>query len=271
VANDKMMRVGADGRPVAELALPDEEKKYEGWYLQSSTTGRTVQVRLNDHTSMLVDAQTFEVLKHCQEPTYRDDTGVMTDHLEFTTAEEGARPHVTYVLERQEYCGKRECLLSFGDTPFVPSLVDDTHFLAIARDKLALRKLTGETVWTSRAPAARSLQAELAQDRLSRDGNRVAVRLLRDVVYQEPVNWDRSRTPGKIFQEVQFRRPSTRTVEIEDSIAVWEVASGRLLAQVPVQNVEGDRKFKMNSSFALSPDGRLLAVLQDGLLVLWKL
>ena len=153
----------------------------------------------------------------------------------------------------------------------MPSLVDDTHFLAIARDKLALRKLTGETVWTSRAPGGRSLQAELAQDRLSRDGRRVAVRLLRAVVCQEPVNWDRSRTPGKIFHEVQFRRPGTRTVEIEGSIAVWEAASGRLLAQVPVQNLEGDRKFKLNSSFALSPDGRLLAVLQDGLLVLWKL
>ena len=153
----------------------------------------------------------------------------------------------------------------------MPSLVDDTHFLAIARDKLALRKLTGETVWTRRAPGGRSLQAELAQDRLSRDGRRVAVRLLRAVVCQEPVNWDRSRTPGKIFHEVQFRRPGTRTVEIEGSIAVWEAASGRLLAQVPVQNLEGDRKFKLNSSFALSPDGRLLAVLQDGLLALWKL
>ena len=152
----------------------------------------------------------------------------------------------------------------------MPSLVDDTHFLAIARDKLALRKFTGETVWSRRAPAGRSFQVEMAQDRLSRDGRRVAVRLLRAVVYQEPVNWDPSRTPGKIFQEVQFRRPGTRTVEIEDSIAVWEVASGRLLAQVPVQNLEGDRKFKLNSSFALSPDGRLLAVLQDGFLVLWK-
>ena len=270
VANDKLMRVGADGRPAAELALPDEEKKYEGWYLLSSTTGRTVRVRINDQTSMLVDAQTLAVLKHCQEPSYRDDTGVMTDDMELTTAEEGDQPHATYELERQVYCGKRERLLSFGDTVFVPSLVDDTHFLAIARDKLALRKFTGETVWSRRAPAGRSFQVEMAQDRLSRDGRRVAVRLLRAVVYQEPVNWDPSRTPGKIFQEVQFRRPGTRTVEIEDSIAVWEVASGRLLAQVPVQNLEGDRKFKLNSSFALSPDGRLLAVLQDGLLVLWK-
>src|ERR1039458_6931313 len=33
VANDKLMRLGADGRPTAELELPNNQKEYEPWYL----------------------------------------------------------------------------------------------------------------------------------------------------------------------------------------------------------------------------------------------
>jgi hypothetical protein len=43
VADDKLMRVGGDGRPTAEMALPNAQKEFEPWYLQSSTTGHTVR------------------------------------------------------------------------------------------------------------------------------------------------------------------------------------------------------------------------------------
>ncbi|MGO8790884.1 MAG: hypothetical protein ACLQVL_26365 [Terriglobia bacterium] len=267
VADDKLMRVGADGRPTAELPLPNAEKEYEPWYLESSTTGRTVRVRFNYKTSLLVDAQTLAVLKRCQEPDDLNDIGGMTDDLELSSQVETTQPGLTYGLEREVFCEKRERLRQFGDIAFSPSVVDDERFLAIGREMIALRKLNGETLWTSRAPAERMLD----EDRLSRDGSRVAVRLLRSVLYHEPVNWPENGSLAKTFEQVQFTRPRTRTVEIEDSIAVWEVATGRLVGHAPVQREPGDGYFNQNSSFALSPDGRLLAVLQDGLLILWKI
>ena len=54
------------------------------------------------------------------------------------------------------------------------SVVDDERFLAIGKETIALRILSGETLWTSRAPAGRMLD----ENRLSRDGSRVAVRLI---------------------------------------------------------------------------------------------
>ncbi len=271
VANDKLMRIGADGRSTAESALPNLEKEYEAWYLESSTTGRTVRVRLNDKVAMLVDAQTLTVLRRCQEPNWVDDTGAMTDDLELTSVVETTQPDLTYGLERETFCEKRERLRQFGNIDFVPSVLDDDRFLAIGTSVITLRKMTGETLWSSKAPAGRMLQFGQGEDRLSRDGRRVAVRLSRGVVYHEPTRWDEPGAPGKIIQEVQFTRPRTRTIEVEDSIGVWDVATGRLVGMVPVQFDDEPRYFKQNSSFALSPDGRLLAVLQDGLLVVWKM
>ena len=218
-------------------------------------------------TSVLVDAQTLTVLKRCQESDDMNDLGGMTDDLELASQVETTEPNVTHGLEREVFCEKRERLRQFGDITFSPSVVDDERFLAIGKETIALRKLSGETLWTSRAPAGRMLD----ENRLSRDGSRVAVRLLRGVLYHEPVNWDENGSPAKIFKQVQFTRPRTREVEVEESVAVWEVATGRLLGQAPVQSESGIGYFRQNSSFALSPDGRLLAVLQDGILILWKM
>ena len=197
-----------------------------------------------------------------------NDLGGMTDDLELASQVETTEPNVTHGLEREVFCERRERLRQFGDITFSPSVVDDERSLAIGKETIALRKLSGETPWTRTAPAGRMLD----ENRLSRDGSRVAVRLLRDVLYHEPVNWnEKNGSPAKTFEQVQFTRPRTRTVEVEDSIAVWEVATGRLLGQAPVQSESGIGYFRQNSSFALSPDGRLLAVLQDGILILWKM
>jgi len=254
VANDKLMRLDGNGRPSAELALPNEQKEYEPWYLQSSTTGRTIRVRINYKSTMLVDAQTLKVLKRCQEASDSDDFGTMTDDLELLSEVESAPPNLKYGLERETFCEKRERLLLFGDIGFVPSVVDAGRFLAIGRDTIALRKLSGETVWTSKAPAGRVLQNGQGEDRLSRDGSRVAVKVLRPVEHRKPESLH------------------SDTVEVEDQIAVWDVATGRLAGQAPIQADDSASMFyKAGSAFALSPDGRLLAVLQDGLLVVWKL
>jgi hypothetical protein len=274
VADDKLIRVGKDGQPTAELALPNAQKEYEPWYLQSSTTGRTVRVRINYKNSMLVDTQTLTVLKQCQEVSDLNDFGGMTDEMELASAVETTQPTLTYGLEREVFCEKKERLPQFGDIDFVPSIVNNGRFLAISSETIALRRLNGETVWTRSPPAGRVLQKSEGEDRLSQDASRVGVRILRRVQYREPVRWDGNGAPPKTFREVQFRPSQSRgerTLEVEDSIAVWDVANGRLVGQVPVQRSDDNPYFKMNSSFALSPDGRLLAVLQDGLLIVWRM
>ena len=50
VAGDKLMRVGADGKTLAELAMPNMQKEFEPWNLDSSTSGKSVRVRFNSKT-----------------------------------------------------------------------------------------------------------------------------------------------------------------------------------------------------------------------------
>ena len=132
----------------------------------------------------------------------------MTDDLELASQVETTEPNLTYGLEREVFCEKRERLRQFGDITFSPSVVDDERFLAISRETIALRKLSGETLWTSRAPAGRMLD----EARLSRDGSRVAVRLLRGVLYHEPVNWDGNGSPANDIQA-----SAIQSAEDEDS------------------------------------------------------
>jgi hypothetical protein len=274
VAGDKLMRLGVDGKPTAQLALPDLQKEFEVWDLKSSTTGRTIRVELNYKSRLLVDAQTLAVLQRCQENSDGNDQGSMTDDLELSSEVETTSPDITRGLEQGTFCQKRERLRQFGNISFVPALVDDRRFLAIDHTSISLRKVTGETLWTAKAPAGRVLSAWESEEQLSRNGNRVALRILRPYQYQEPVDFHRYGQQAPQLLRAQFSRngePRTKTLELEDTIAVWDTASGRLVANVPVQEPEGDLNFKVDCTFALSPDGSLLAILQDGVLVLWKL
>lgn len=273
VANDKLMRVGIDGRPTAELSLPNVQKQFDPWYLQSSTTGRTLRVRLNDTRALLVDTQTLKLLNDCHEISDRNDFGTMTDDMQLDSRAETPFPNTTNGLETEVFCRKGQRLSQFGDIDFVPLAVDDTRFLAIATRTLALRKLSGETVWTRVAPPGRVLEMAADYQKLSRDGTRVAVRIQRPVQYHQPVRLEGKPPAPPLLRPVQFSRfgaPKTRTVMVDDTIDIRDVASGRLIARVPIQDPEG-RFFQPDAQFALGPHGRLLAVIQDGTLTLWKL
>jgi|GEM_PF-4914908 len=272
-ANDKLMRVGIDGRPTAELSLPNVQKQFDPWYLQSSTTGRTLRVRLNDARALLVDTKTLKLLNDCHEASDRNDFGTMTDDMELDDPVETPFPNTTRGLETEVFCRKGHRLSQFGDIDFVPLVVDDHRFLAIDTGTLALRKLTGETVWTRSAPPGRVLEKAAEYQKLSRDGTRVAVRVFRPVQYHYPVRMERKPPTATLFRTVQFLRygvPRSRTVMVDDTIDVRDVASGRLIARVPIQDPEGDL-FQPYARFALGPHGRLLAIIEDGKLTLWQL
>ena len=264
LADDKLMRVGGDGKPTAELKVPNEEKEYEVWDVESSATGRTLRLRLNEEHTLLVDAETLTVLKQCHGSKDVDEEGTMTDDLELASRVETTEPKLTYGLERKGFCEKRERLGEFGDIDFVPSVLDDGQFLAIARTGIALRKLSGETVWTTKAPAGRVLGKWEGEERLSQDGRRVAMRLFKEMQYHEPDTMNPEDIRNGTWNRV-------KTVEVQASIGVWDVASGRLVGQAPLPAGDASNYTSANAQFGLSPDGRTLAVVQDGVLTVWRM
>jgi hypothetical protein len=63
----------------------------------------------------------------------------------------------------------------------------------------------------------------------------------------------------------------TRTMTVEDSVGIWDVASGCFVGEVPLLGRTENRYFEPSAQFALSPDGHLLAVLEDGVVTAWKI
>jgi hypothetical protein len=251
-ANDALMSVGSNGRPTAQLAVPNEQKQFDLWDVDISTTGRTLRLRLNSQHTIVVNAKTLAVEKDCQENEEEDDTGTMTDDLELSSRSTGTSPNTANGLERETFCEKGSILSSFGKISFVPAIVSDNQFLAIEEGSMALRELSGETVWTSNPPAPLILDTYEGRYELSRDGSRVGIQLMRVAQYQPP--------------ETIQTTPKT----VEDSVGVWDVATGRLVAKVPLLGHTTDRFFNPDSQIAISPDGKLLAVLEDGMLSVWR-
>ena len=168
-----------------------------------------MRVRLNDTRAFLVDAQTLKLLKDCHETNDQNDFGTMTDDMQLNSRDETPFPNTTYGLETEVFCHKGQRLSQFGDIDFDPLVVDDSRFLAIAARTLALRKLTGETVWTRFAPPGRVLKEAAEEQQLSRDRTRVAVRVQREVVYYYPVRLEGKSPAATLLRPVQFNRDDT--------------------------------------------------------------
>jgi hypothetical protein len=253
LADDKLMRVDASGQPTLQLAVPNEQKEFELWGVQPSTTGRTLRIWLNDKRAMFVNSKNLGVVKNCRSSAEDNDVGAMTDDLELSSQVIVKLSLPVYRLEQQAFCGKREQLVKFGQISFAPDLVNDEQFLAIEKDTIALRKLNGETVWTRTAPQKLMFDGYEGTDELSRDGKRVALRLMRNAEYRPP------------------ETTQTKAMPVEDSVGVWDVPSGQLIGVVPMLGHTENRFYDPNAQFALSSDGKLLAVLEDGVLTVWKL
>ena len=264
LAGDKLIRIGDDGERSAQLDIPNEEKEFEIWDVESSTTGGTLRVRLNNTHTMMVDSKTLTVVKQCRDAKDTSDEGTMTDDMELSSQVKTGLPNITYRMERQRFCEKREPLEKFDEIGFVPAVVNDEQFLAVSDRTIALRNLSGETIWTSSAPAGLMLDSSEGDQELSRSGSRAAVRLLRQVQRQEPDTMN----PEDI-RNGTWRR--TSILKVEDSVAIWDVKTGRLVGQVSLKGKMESRFYEPNAQIALSPDGRLLAVLEEGVLTVWKI
>jgi hypothetical protein len=259
LADDQLMRVGADGRPIAKIDVANKQQADEAWYVSQSSTGRTLRLSLNDKFLMLVDSRTLAVHKQCQAPTALTDEGTMTDDFELDSRSVGNSSRRD--LARQPFCGKSESLAQFTDINFVPTIVDEAHFLAVEAGTIALRTLTGRTLWSAKAPPDRRLENAEGLPLVSREGNRVAVRLFKSIQVHQPDSMN-------LEDQAKGTWNKSKTVQVEDAIAVWDLSGGQLVAQVPLPP---GKDYEPNAQFALSPDARLLAILKRGTLSVWRL
>jgi hypothetical protein len=259
LADDQLMRLGADGRPLAKIQVPNKQQEFQVWDVSESTTGRTLRLRLNDKFLMLVDSRTLSVLKQRQATKSLTDEGSMTDDYELETLYEGNS--LKSDLVRQPFCGKKETLAGFTGINFVPTIMDETRFLAVEAGAIALRTLTGQTLWSAKAPQDRKLENGEGQPLVSRQGNRVAVRLFKTIQVRQPDSMN-----------IEDQRNGTwdklKTVQTEDAIGIWDLSGGQLVGQVPLPP---GTESEPNAQFALSPNGHLLAVLKQGTLTVRRL
>jgi hypothetical protein len=263
-AGDTLIRIGTDGKPTAKLSVPNEQKDYEVWEVATSTTGRTVRLRLNANHVVVVDSASLKVVKQCPDDADGNDQGTFTDDLVLSSQVEADKPNLIYGLEREAFCAKRERLTQFGDINFGPTVVDDGTLLAISSDAMALRKMSGETVWTSKPPAELEFNGPEGKARLSRDGRRVAVLLMRNIKHQEPDSLNPIDQQNGTYRKVT-------TEPVPDSIGIWEVATGKMVGHASLAGRVEDRYLTPNPQFALSQDGALLAVVEEGSLTLWRI
>jgi hypothetical protein len=259
LADDQLMRVDAAGRPITKIDVPNKQQADQVWYVSQSDTGRTLRLRLNDKFLMLVDSQTLAVRKQCQATTSLTDEGSMTDDFELESRIEGNSLQRDMV--RQPFCGKAETLAGFTNINFVPTIVDETHFLAVADRTIALRTFSGPTLWSANAPQDRRLETGEGQPLVSRQASRVAVRVFKTVQVHQPASLNPQ-------DQINGTWDKTKTEQVEAAIAVWDLASGNPVAQVPVPP---GADYEPNAQFALSPDGRVMTVLKRGTLSVWRL
>jgi hypothetical protein len=259
LANDQLMRVGTDGRTLAKIDVPNKQQELQAWYVAQSNTGRTLRLIENDQSLLLADSRTLAVLKRCQASSDLTDEGTMTDDFELDSRLEGNS--LRRDLTRQPFCGKSEPLAGFTDINFVPTIVDETHFLAVQAGTLALRTLTGQTLWTAPAPKGRTLENGEGQPLVSREANRVAVRLFKTIQVHLPASLNPE-------DQAKGTWDKTKTEQVEDAIGVWDLAGGQLVAQVPLPP---GADYEPNAHFGLSPNGHLLTTLKQGTLSVWRL
>jgi hypothetical protein len=259
LANDQLMRVSTDGKTIAKIDIPNQQQGLDAWFVSQSNTGRTLRLRENDKFLMLVDSRTLAVIKRCQSSNGLTDEGSMTDDFELQSQLEGNT--LKRDLVRQAFCAKGEVVAGFTDISFVPTIVDGTHFLAVEDAAIALRTLSGQTLWSAKAPLDRTLEKGEGQPLVSRDASRVAVRVFKTIKVQLPDSMS-------LEDQAKGTWNKTKNVQVEDTVAIWDLAAGQLVAQVPLP---GGEYYEPNAQFALSPNGHLLTVLKHGTLTVWRL
>jgi hypothetical protein len=264
LAGDKWMRVGPDGKPTATLDIPNEEKEYEVWDVFASATGRTLRLIENQNHALFVNADTLAILKDCRTDNHYYDEGTLTDDMELS--EENISQPVGYARElfKQPFCSNRDQVEIFGKIDFQPVALNDTHFIAIADKQMALRKLSGETVWTIDSPPGLAFDTYQGHEPLSLDGKRIAVRLYRSVRHQGPTN----DTPQAIQNGTW--RGKVEMVNVEDSIGVWDAETGKMIGKVVLPGHTEFRHYDPEAQFALSPDGKILAIVEDTHATVWR-
>jgi hypothetical protein len=91
------------------------------------------------------------------------------------------------------------------------------------------------------------------------------VRLYRSASYKGPTN----DSPEAIRNGTW--RGRIETIKIEDSIGVWDIETGKMVSRIVMPGHTEFRHYDPQAYFALSPDGKTLAIVEDTTATIWRL
>jgi hypothetical protein len=186
------------------------------------------------HEIDVLKAQDLSSSKTCAYPNFRSITSVSEHNVLLRLASPSSDPLLRR-LDVYEICGSRQFAYEWSGFPLTAALLDDTR-IALTNPNVVLMNKDIKKWTDSFKSKHESVEGPVSA---SENGDIFAVMVTRYV-------------GGSDFLEVDAHLKSTR-------IVVYSSGNGKHLAEVPVEHLP-----KYVFDFAVSPDGKLLAILSDG-------
>ena len=247
VAGDRVQQVKNDGTIGNSIPIPPQPDINPGLWVKQSPSGKTLLLTTDEKTFQFVRADTLATVAECR--TENDEVDELNDNLGLSM-EDTKGPY--FELHLGPFCGQMRLLwtLSSGRSSSV-HLLDDGTVLEVGSQ--VVRRLTSadKALWHWKAPGETVPEDKGGAAAISRNGGRMAVRL---------TGFRMLRSPGCM----ECTGP-----EFEDwnvAIVVLDLATGRQVASLPQEHNNESRL-----AFALSPNGKRLAVMRGGVLEMWAL
>jgi hypothetical protein len=246
VAGDRVQRWNGDGTVGSSIPIPPQPKMNPSLWVRPSSSGRTLLLTTDEIAFQFVRTDTLATIAECKKEN--DEIETIADNMAVSMAEDAQHQ---FELHAGAPCGAMPLLwkVPYGRSSRV-HLLNDEALLEIGGRGIKRLTLGDKTVWSWSAPGE-LIPTDIAGVAMSQNGERLAMEL--EVVHRlRPIGCMECRGP-----------------EYESwgaAVAVLDAATGRLVAQVPLDHA------KLNKlGLALSPDGRKLVVLNGDVLELWAL
>ena len=246
VAGDRVQRWNGDGTVGNSIPIPPQPKINPSLWARLSPSGRTLLLTTDEISFQFVRMDTLATTAECKKEN--DEIETIADNVAVSMAEDAEHQ---FELHAGTPCGAMPLLwkLPLGRSSSV-HLLNDSALLEIGGRGVKRLTLGDKTVWSWSAPVD-LIPTDIGGVAISQNGERLAMEL--ELVHRL-----------RPFGCMECKGPEYESWGV--SVAVLDAATGRLVAQIPLDHT------KLNGlGLALSPDGRKLAVLNGDVLELWAL
>jgi hypothetical protein len=246
VAGDRVQRVKSDGTIGISIPIPPQPEINPGLWVRQSPSGRTLMMTTDEKSFRFVRTDTLAAVAECR--LENDEIHTLTDDLAVSMAENKTNG---FELHYGPLCGPMKMLWNLADSRSSSvHLLEDGSVLEVGQGEVRQLTVSDKTVWSWK-PSGDAHPSDLDGFSASRNGERMALELTAYRTLHSP-------------SCMECKGPSYESWG--EGIAVLDAKSGELAATVPLDHAKQNRL-----AFALSPDGRKLAVMHDGVLELWAL